>query len=128
MNSLTENEIARVIVDCAFKVHKALGPGLLESSYEECLSYELTRAGLSVEKQKPLPLVYEQVRLEVGYRIDILVSGKVVVEVKSVEALNDVHLAQLLTYLKLSGCRLGLLINFNVALIKDGIRRVMNRL
>ena len=128
MSNLTENEIARIVVDYAFKVHKALGPGLLECSYEECLSYELTRAGLSVEKQKPLPLVYEQVRLEVGYRIDILVSGKVVVEVKSVEALNDVHLAQLLTYLKLSGCRLGLLINFNVALIKDGIRRVVNRL
>ena len=128
MNSLTENEIARVIVDCALKVHKTLGPGLLESSYEECLSYELTRVGLTVEKQKSLPLVYEDVRLEIGYRLDLLICRKVIVEVKSVEGLTDVHLAQVLTYLRLSGCRLGLLINFNVALIKNGIRRVVNGL
>ena len=128
MDNLTENEIARIVVDCALKVHKALGPGLLESSYEECLWYELTRAGLSVEKQKALPLIYEQVRLEVGYRVDLLVCRKVVLEVKSVEGLTDVHLAQVLTYLKLSGCKLGMLINFNVALIKDGIRRVVNKL
>jgi len=128
VDNLTENEIARIVVDCALKVHKALGPGLLESSYEECLWYELTRAGLSVEKQKALPLIYEQVRLEVGYRVDLLVCRKVVLEVKSVEGLTDVHLAQVLTYLKLSGCKLGMLINFNVALIKDGIRRVVNKL
>lgn len=128
MNNLTENEIARIVVDCALKVHKALCPGLFESSYEECLWYELTRAGLSMEKQKALPLIYEQVRLEVGYRVDLLVCRKVVLEVKSVEGLTDVHLAQVLTYLKLSGCKLGMLINFNVALIKDGIRRVVNKL
>ncbi len=122
---LTENEISRVVVDCAYKLHKNLGPGLLESAYEECLFFELTRAGLTVEKQKPLPLVYQEVRMEVGYRVDLLVEGKVVVEVKSVEGLTDVHLAQVLTYLKLSGSKLGLLINFNVSLIKNGIRRVV---
>ena len=113
------------MVDCAFKIHKALGPGLLESAYEECLLYELTRSGVSVEKQKALPLVYDDVRLEIGYRVDLLVCKKVVVEVKSVDGLTDVHLAQVITYLKLSECKLGLLINFNVALIKDGIRRVV---
>jgi len=125
MNTLTENEIAHIIVDCAFKVHKALGPGLLESAYEECLFYDLTRSGLFVEKQRALPLVYDDVRLEIGYRVDLLVCKKVVVEVKSVDGLTDVHLAQVITYLKLSECKLGLLINFNVALIKDGIRRVV---
>ncbi len=121
----TENEIARIIVNAAFRIHSNLGPGLLESSYEECLFYEITKAGLHVEKQKPLPLMYEGVILEVGYRVDLIVEGKVVVEVKSVDGLNDVHLAQILTYLKLSGCKLGLLINFNVSLIKNGIRRVV---
>lgn len=124
----TENELSKIIVDCAFKVHKNLGPGLLESSYEECLMYELIKAGLFIEKQKALPLVYEEVKLEVGYRIDILVENKVVIEIKAVEVLNDVHLAQILTYLKLSGCKLGLLINFNVSLIKNGIKRVVNNL
>ncbi len=128
MDILTENDIARIIVDCAIRIHKALGPGLLESSYEECLSFELSRSGLNVEKQKALPLVYEDVRLEIGYRVDLLMCGKVIVEVKSVETLTDVHLAQVLTYLKLTGCKLGLLINFNVALIKKGIRRVVNGL
>jgi len=125
---MTENEIAKVIVNCAYKVHTALGPGLLESSYEECLFYELQKEGLDVEKQKPLPLIYEEVKLDIGYRVDLFVDGKVIIEVKSVEALNDVHMAQILTYLKLSGCKLGLLINFNVALIKDGIKRVVNKL
>ena len=125
---LSENEISGYIVDCAFKIHKTLGPGLLESAYEECLYYKLTSEGLLVEKQKPLPLIYEDVRLEIGYRVDLLVGRKVVVEVKSVDGLTDVHLAQVLTYLKLSGCRLGMLINFNVALIKDGIRRVVNKI
>ena len=125
---MTENEISREIVDAALKVHKQLGPGLLESAYEECLYYELIKRELLVEKQKTLPLVYEEVKLDAGYRIDLLIENKVIVEIKSVEALNDVHLAQILTYLKLSGCKLGLLINFNVALIKQGIKRVVNKL
>jgi len=125
---MTENEIAKVIVNCAYRVHTALGPGLLESSYEECLFYELQKEGLDVEKQKPLPLIYEEVKLDIGYRVDLFVNGKVIIEVKSVEALNDVHMAQILTYLKLSGCKLGLLINFDVALIKNGIRRIVNNL
>ena len=125
---MTENEISSIILDAAFKVHKALGPGLLESAYEECLYYELKKSGLSVEKQKPLPLIYEEIKLDVGYRVDLIVENKVIIEIKSVESLNDVYLAQILTYLKLSYCRLGLLINFNVALLKDGIRRVVNNL
>ena len=125
---MTENEISKIVVESALKVHKTLGPGLLESSYEECLFYELKKVDLKVEKQKPLPLIYEDVKLEIGYRIDLLIENKVIVEIKSVEALNDVHLAQILTYLKLSDCKLGLLINFNVALIKHGIKRVVNKL
>ncbi len=123
---LSENEIAAIIVECCLKVHKALGPGLLESAYEECLFYELKRQNLKIEKQKGLPLIYNEVNLDVGYRLDILVEDKVIIEIKAVEALNDVHLAQILTYLKLSNCKLGLLINFNVTLIKNGIRRVIN--
>ena len=125
---MTENEIGKIVVNCAFKVHQTLGPGLLESTYEACLHYELTQANLNVETQKALPVVYNDVKLECGYRIDLLVENKVIIEIKSVEALNDVHLAQILTYLKLSGCKLGYLINFNVRLIKDGIRRVVNNL
>jgi len=123
---MTENEISQIVIDCALKVHKALGPGLLESAYEECLFFELKKYGLLVEKQKGLPLVYEGIKLDVGYRIDIIVENKFIIEVKSVEALNEVHLAQVLTYLKLSNCKLGLLINFNVKLIKNGIKRVIN--
>lgn len=123
---MSENELSKIVFDCALKVHRNLGPGLLESAYEECLFYELIKQGFRVEKQKPLPLIYEDVKLEIGYRVDILVQNKLVVEVKSVEALNDVHLAQVLTYLKLSDCKLGLLINFNVTLIKNGIKRVIN--
>jgi GxxExxY protein len=108
------------------KVHKALGPGLLESAYEECLYYELQKYGLAVEKQKALPLIYEDVKLDAGYRIDLLIEKKLVIEIKSVEALNDLHLAQILTYLKLSGCKLGLLINFNTVLFKDGVKRIIN--
>jgi GxxExxY protein len=122
---MNQNELAATVIGCAIKVHKALGPGLLESAYRECLYYELTKAHLLVEKEKTLPLVYEEVKLECGYRVDLLVERKLVVEIKSVEALNDVHLAQVLTYLKLSECKLGLLINFNVVLPKDGIRRVI---
>ncbi len=125
---MTENEISKIIFNSALKVHKALGPGLLESSYEECLYYELKKSGLKVQKQKSLPLIYEEVKLDIGYRIDLIVESKVIIELKAVEALNDVHLAQILTYLKLSGCKLGMLINFNVTLIKNGIRRVVNNL
>ena len=125
---MTENEISHIILDAALKVHKALGPGLLENAYEECLAYELSQYGLFVEKQKLLPLVYESVKLDVGFRVDLFVENKVIVEIKSVEALTDVHLAQILTYLKLANCKLGLLINFNVTLLKNGIRRVVNNL
>ena len=125
---MTENEISKIVFDAALRIHKALGPGLLESAYEECLFYELKKSGIWVEKQKPLPLVYEEVKLEIGYRIDILVEHKLIIEVKAVEVLNDIHLAQVLTYLKLSNCKLGMLINFNVTLIKNGIRRVVNNL
>ena len=123
---ITENEISKIVFESALKVHKALGPGLLESAYEECLFYELKKFSLKVEKQRVLPLVYEEVRLDIGYRIDIIIEDKFIVEVKSVESLNDVHLAQLLTYLRLSDCKLGLLINFNVKLLKEGVRRVVN--
>lgn len=124
----TENEISKIIFDSALKVHKILGPGLLESSYEECLFYELKKTGLKIEKQKALPLVYEKVKLDIGYRIDLIIEDKVIIELKAVEALNDVHFAQLLTYLKLSNCKLGMLINFNVLLIKNGIKRIVNNL
>ncbi len=121
------NDITGTIINCAIGVHKELGPGLLESSYEECLFYELVKRDLIVQKQKPLPLVYKEVKLEIGYRVDLLVENKVVVEIKSVDALNDIHLAQILTYLKLSECKVGLLINFTVSLLKNGIRRVVNK-
>ncbi len=124
--AMNENEISKIIFDMGLKVHKILGPGLLESAYEECMYYELTRTGLYIEKQKPMPLIYDEVKLDVGYRIDIMVKRKVVIEVKSVDALNDIHLAQVLTYLKLSKCKLGLLINFNTLLFKNGIKRVIN--
>jgi GxxExxY protein len=123
---MNENEIANRIVGLALEVHKALGPGLLESAYKECLAYKIRQAGLVMEKEKPMPLVFEEVNLECGYRIDILVEQKVVIEIKSVEALNDVHLAQTLTYMKLGNYKLGLLINFNVSLLKNGIKRVIN--
>lgn len=125
---MTENELSRITFDCALKVHQSLGPGLLESAYEECLFYELKKIGLSVEKQKPLPLFYEEVKLDIGYRIDLIVENKLILEIKSVDSLNDVHFAQLLTYLKLTNCKLGMLINFNVNLIKNGIKRVVNNL
>lgn len=124
--TMNENEISNIIFDAGLKVHKALGPGLLESAYEECLYYELLQTGLYVEKQKPMPLIYEEVKMDVGYRIDIVVENKVVIEVKSVDALNEVHLAQVLTYLKLSNCKLGMLINFNTLLFKNGVKRVIN--
>lgn len=128
MKQYSENELSKIIFDCALNIHKSLGPGLLESAYEECLYYKLSQYELIVEKQKPLPLIFEEVKLEIGYRVDLLVNRKVVIEIKSVETLNDVHLAQVLTYLKLSNCKLGMLINFNVALIKDGVKRIANNL
>lgn len=123
---MDENQLARIVFDAGLKVHKALGPGLLESAYEECLFYELKKQNLLVGKQVGLPLIYDDVKLDIGYRIDILVENKLIVEVKSVDALNDIHLAQVLTYLKLSDKKLGLLINFNTLLFKQGVRRVIN--
>jgi GxxExxY protein len=125
---MTENEIANKVIGLAIDVHSALGPGLLESAYKECLFYKIGKVGLKVEKEKTMPLVFEEVKLECGYRIDLLVENKLVIEVKSVEALNDVHLAQTLTYMKLGNYKLGLLINFNVALLKSGLKRVVNGL
>jgi GxxExxY protein len=125
---MTENEISKIIVDCAFKIHNSLGPGLLESVYQAALAYELTQRGLKVLTEQPIPAIYEDVRLELGFRADLIVGNKVIIEVKSIEALAPVHSKVLLTYLRLAGKRLGLLINFNVELIRDGIRRVVNNL
>jgi GxxExxY protein len=125
---MNENELSRIVFNDALKVHRNLGPGLLESSYEECLFYELNKSGLFIERQKSLPLIYEDIRLDIGYRVDLLIEKKLIIELKSVDALNDIHFAQLLTYLKLSNCKLGLLINFNVTLIKNGIKRIANNL
>ena len=125
---MTENEISNLIIGAALKVHKTLGPGLLESAYEECLCHELTKNNLKIEKQKPLPVIYDNMRLDCGYRIDLLVESKVIIEIKSIETLKDIHLAQVITYLKLSGCKLGILINFNVKQLKYGIKRVVNKL
>jgi GxxExxY protein len=126
--AMNENEIATIILDCAIELHRKLGPGLLEHTYEVTLAHLINKKGLTVESQKPLPLVFEDVKLEAGYRIDLLVGNKVIVEVKSVEELNNVHLAQVKTYLRLSEKKLGLLINFNTAKVMDGVRRVVNKL
>ena len=125
---MNENEIAREIVDAAYKVHTTLGPGLLESAYETVLAYELRKRGLVVDLQKPMPVIYEDVTIEVGFRADMIVEDKVIVELKSVEHTSPVHKKQLLTYLRLADKRLGLLINFGSTLIKNGITRVVNRL
>ncbi len=125
---MNENEISHQIIGAALEVHKALGPGILESAYEATLSYELTLRGLFVRTQVPIPLIYKEVRQDVGFRIDMLVEHKVIVEIKSVEYLNPVVQAQVMTYLRLSGLKLGLLINFNSVLLKDGIQRVVNNL
>jgi GxxExxY protein len=125
---MNENEISNKIISKAIEVHKALGPGLLESAYKECLYYKLIKSGLLIVKEKPMPLIFEEVKLECGYRIDLLVENKVVIEIKSVEALNDVHFAQTLTYMKLGNYKLGLLINFNVSFLKQGIKRIVNGL
>ncbi|HNY02255.1 MAG TPA: GxxExxY protein [Bacteroidales bacterium] len=118
-------DIFRKILDSAFFVHTELGPGLLESAYEHCLHYDLSRRGIRVERQKGMPLYFCETKMDLGYRLDLLVEDEIVVEIKAVESLNDVHLAQILTYLKISGCTLGLLVNFNCRHLKNGIRRVI---
>jgi GxxExxY protein len=123
---MNDNQITEIIIGCAIKIHRKLGPGLLESAYQECLFYELTKTQLNVVKEKPQPLIYEDVKLNCGYRIDLMVENRIVVEIKAVEFLNDVHLAQTLTYLKLSNCKYGLLLNFNVTRMTDGIKRLVN--
>ena len=125
---MNENEISNKIINQAIEVHQALGLGLLESAYKECLYNKLLKSGLSIVKEKPMPLIFEEVKLECGYRIDLLVEGKVVIEIKSVDALNDVHFAQTLTYIKLGNYKVGLLINSNVSLLKHGIKRIVNGL
>ncbi|KAF0109035.1 MAG: hypothetical protein FD146_79 [Anaerolineaceae bacterium] len=120
------NEITEAIIGAAIEVHRHLGPGLLESAYEACTAFEIVERGYEVETQKPLPVVYKGIHLDCGYRLDLHVAKSVIVEVKSVDALNSVHEAQLLSYLKLSGCKVGLLINFNVKYLKNGIRRLVN--
>jgi GxxExxY protein len=122
------DQITEKIIGAAIKVHRALGPGLLESAYEACLAFELHECGLVVEQQKPLPVIYRSVNLDCGYRLDLLVAGKVIVELKAIDHLLPIHHAQLLSYLKLSGCKVGLLINFNVKMLKDGIVRIANNL
>ena len=119
------DELSKKVIGCALKVHKTLGPGLLESAYEQCLCYELAQAGIQFEKQKELPVTYQNVNIDCGYRIDILVQGVLVLELKSVDSLQRIHEAQLLTYMKLSGVSTGLLVNFNTVLLRDGIRRMV---
>jgi len=125
---MTENEISKIIVDCCYKVHTTLGPGLLESVYEEILTFELLKRNLKIKRQHPIPVIYESIKLDLGFRADLIIEDKVVIEIKSVEAIAPVHGKQLLTYLRLTDKKLGLLVNFNVALIKDGIHRVVNNL
>ena len=125
---MSENEIAKIIVDTAYQIHKTLGPGLLESAYENALAYDLRQKGLKVEQQVPMPFIYKEVRMDVGYRIDLLVEDKVIVENKSVLVLAPIFFSQTLTYLSLSGIKLGLLINFNVKFFKDGVHRIVNGL
>ena len=123
---MTENTIATLVYECGLKVHKALGPGLLESVYEACLCFEFVREGLFFEKQKPVSIIYEGQQIDAGYRIDVMVENKFILEIKSVARLEDVHMAQILTYLKLSNCKLGMLMNFNTVLFKNGVKRVIS--
>lgn len=123
---LDEDRLAKLVLDAAFKVHRALGPGLLESAYVHCMMHELESLGVSVLHQEPLPLIYRDVKLDVGYRLDLWIEKTLILEVKSVDELHPIHTAQLLTYLRLTGNRLGLIINFNEVLLKDGIRRIAN--
>ena len=123
---MNENELSKIIIGCAIEVHKQLGPGLLESAYQECMYYELMQFGLKVQKEKPMPIVYKEVKLDHGYRIDLLVEEKVFIEIKTVDAFNNVHTAQVLTYLKLGNYKLGLLLNFQTTMLKNGIKRITN--
>ncbi|WP_343687711.1 GxxExxY protein [Chryseobacterium gleum] len=123
---ISENDISKIVYEAGYIVHKTLGPGLLESAYEECLFYELNKHDILVERQKPMPLIYDEVKMDVGYRLDFLIEKKFVLEIKSVESLQDIHLAQILTYLRLSNCKLGMLINFNTLQFKNGVKRVIN--
>lgn len=125
---MNENEISNVILGVAIELHKSLGPGLLESAYENALVYDLMKKGLDVKQQVAMPFIYKEVKLDVGYRIDLIVENKVLIEVKSIEDLAPVHYSQVLTYLRLSKLKLGLLINFNTKLLKDGIHRIVNNL
>ena len=125
---MSENEISRIIVDVAYKIHIKLGPGLLESVYEAIMCHELIKRGLKVERQKPIPVIWDEIYLDIGFRSDLVVENKVIVELKSVETLSKVHSKQILTYLKITNTKLGLLINFNEALIRDGIYRIVNGL
>jgi GxxExxY protein len=125
---MDENQISKIIVDKCFKIHKNLGPGLFESVYEEVLSYELEKENIKVIRQVPLPVIYESIKLDIGFRVDLIVEQKVIIELKSIEAILPVHKKQILTYLKLSNIKLGLLVNFNVDLIKNGIFRIVNNL
>ncbi|HKP69982.1 MAG TPA: GxxExxY protein [Pyrinomonadaceae bacterium] len=122
------NDITGKIIEFSIKVHKTLGPGMLEGAYEICLMHELVRAGFEVERQRKLPIVYDGIRLDAGYRIDLIVNGAVIIEIKAVERLHSVHEAQLLSYLRMTGLKLGLVINFNVKLLRDGVKRVVNNL
>jgi GxxExxY protein len=126
MENYSENELATKVIGCAIEVHKKLGPGLLESAYQKCLAHELKLAGLLVEEERPVPIVYKDVKLDHGYRIDLLVNKKLVIEIKTVETLTDVHTAQVLTYLRLGEYKLGLLLNFHVSVMKQGIKRLIN--
>lgn len=125
---LSENDLSNIIIREAIHVHKNLGPGLLESVYETCLYHRLSKIGLKVSKEKAIPVVFEEIKLECGYRADIVVDNKVIIEIKAVDGLNDIHKAQVLTYLRLTELKLGLLINFNVLYLKDGIKRIVNNL
>lgn len=121
------NDLTSTVIESAINIHKELGPGLLESAYKECLAYELNKKGLVVEKEKPVPLIYEEVKLECGYRLDLVINNELIIEIKSVDAIADIHIAQVLTYMKLMNKKFGLLINFNVPLLKDGIKRLVNK-
>lgn len=125
---MTENELSKIIVDLSYKIHTKLGPGLLESVYETILYHELTKRNLKVERQKPIPVIWDDIHLDIGFRSDLIVEEKVIIEIKSVEKISNVHLKQLLTYIRVTDLRLGLLINFNEALIKNGIKRVAHGL
>ena len=125
---MNENEISHIVIGLCIKVHKKLGPGLLESSYEECLCYELTKHSLNYTRQQAIPIIYDEIRLNHGFRADIIIENKVIIEIKSIECFQPIHSAQLLTYLKLTNIKLGLLINFNSFSIKEGIKRIVNKL